>query len=108
VLGLALRATAALPVEVAAEIRAVSHCTMHLGRVAGVPESRRCCEITSDADAPATLVQAAPPIGPDTLPCVVAPVVARPGWPVAVHAGRVVRGERDGPPLHVALRSFRC
>jgi hypothetical protein len=107
VLALCARSTYAVPAVVEAELRAVSCCTKHTGKPSTVPDARRCCAITSDADAPATLsgVPATPfPPALATLPGIVLapPIAASSAPPLAV-----TREARDGPPLYLGLRTIR-
>jgi hypothetical protein len=108
VLMLGVRTVVAAPMQDGAELRAIIHCTQHMGRPVTVPESRHCCQVSSDADAPATL--AAAPASPDTgVVAVLAPlpvVFERPWLDSSGQLDR--RGERDGPPLYLALQSIRC
>jgi hypothetical protein len=102
-----VRTVVAAPLQVAAEMRAVSHCAGHMNRPVSVPESRRCCDVSSEAGTPAKL-SAAP--AQDTAPAVLLASLPLPG-DVALPAAAVQierRGERDGPPLWLGLRSIRC
>ena len=56
---LSTRLVYAAPAQATAELTAVSHCTQHQGRPATIPDARRCCRITADADSPATRAPAA-------------------------------------------------
>ena len=106
-LALGVRTVVATPLQVAAEMRAVSHCAGHMNRPVSVPESRRCCNVSSEAGAPAKL--SAAPVQ-DTAPVVLLATlplpgdVARPAPAVQVER----RSKRDGPPLWLGLRSIRC
>lgn len=107
VLTLSVRTVVAAPVQVTEEIRAVSHCASHMDRPVSVPESRRCCHVSAEAGAPATL--AAVPVPPTVAPFVIAPRLAAVPHAPSARAAAVERpGERDGPPLHLALRVIRC
>jgi hypothetical protein len=107
VLALGVRTVVAAPLQAAAEMRAVSHCMGHMNRPVSVPESRRCCNVSSDAGAPAKLSAAPASVAaPVVLP------VARPATAVAALLTPAVqvewRRERDGPPLYLGLRTIRC
>jgi hypothetical protein len=108
VLALATRTAVAAPTQTAAEMRAVSHCVGHMDRPVSVPESRRCCGVSAEAGAPATLA-AAPASHPDARATIVMLAVAG-AAPVArpFVAQDWRRGQRAGPPLYLGLRSFRC
>lgn len=107
VLGLATRTVYALPLEVTAELRAVSCCTQHTGQPSSVPDARRCCRIASNAGAGATMT-AAPGV-PAFHPHVALPAT----FPVVrdtPHAGFLDErndAPRDGPPLYLGLLTIR-
>jgi hypothetical protein len=107
VLALGVRTAVAAPRQVTDEMRAVTHCAGHMNRPVSVPESRRCCEVSSEAGAPATMaaVPAPPPVAVfviATLPVSTVSVV--PAAPALAERHR----ERDGPPIYLDLRTFRC
>jgi hypothetical protein len=104
---LGVRTVVAAPAQVTAELRAANCCSGHLNRPVSVPESRRCCNVSPEAGAPAKLTAAqvldAPP----------AVLLATVPLPIAVRQTLSVarterRGERDGPPRYLGLRSIRC
>lgn len=106
VLALGARMVYAAPAQMTAELTAVSHCTQHTGRPSSVPAARQCCQVTADADAPAT-TQAAletPASQPVALP---GTVMAAGGVPALPEAAALAVPIRDGPPRYLALRSIR-
>jgi hypothetical protein len=88
-------------------MRAVTHCAGHMDRPVSVPESRRCCEVSSAAGAPVTMAAE-----PAPLPGAVLVIATLPAAPVVPGTDAPIetdhRGERDGPPIYLALRTFRC
>jgi hypothetical protein len=108
VVAVGVRATVAAPIQVTDEVRALTRCAEHMHRPVSVPESRRCCGISSDADAPATL--AAAPTPPPATAFVIAtlPVSMTVRGPTRYLPTARPRGERDGPPLYLGLGTFRC
>ena len=107
-LALGVRTVVAAPAEGRAELRALIHCSAHTGRPVTVPESRRCCQVSSEAGAPATLSAVASTVDGGG-PVLVHPLIVVPALPDPAPAARVdAGGERDGPPLYLALQSIRC
>jgi len=107
VLALGVRTVVAAPLQAAAEIRAVRCCAGHMDRPVSVPESRRCCQISGEAGAPATL--GAAPAPPAATPFVIAPrSVAVVAAPRSLAWAATGPGERDGPPRHLVLGVIRC
>jgi hypothetical protein len=108
-LALGVRTVVAAPLQAAAEMRAVTHCMGHMNRPVSVPESRRCCNVSSDAGAPAKLSAAPASVA---APVIVILPVALPITAVAAPPAPAVqverRRERDGPPLYLGLRTIRC
>jgi hypothetical protein len=107
VLALGVRTVVAAPAQITAELRAVSCCSGHLNRPVSVPESRRCCDVSPDAGAPAKLTAVQVLDAPPAVLLVTVPL------PTAVRQAPSVaqterRSERDGPPLYLGLRSIRC
>jgi hypothetical protein len=106
VLLLGTRLVVAVPAQAAAELTAVSHCTQHTGRPSSVPDARRCCDVTSEADTPATVAV--------SLDLPASHLVAMPGiLPVlAVQAPSdaprlIAAATRDGPPRYLVLLAIR-
>jgi len=108
VLALSARIAVASPLQDGAELRAVIHCTAHTGRPVTVPESRRCCEVSYEADAPAKLT--APPFTVDAhVPALLVTLPFNLDLPGLVHVSHTPRpGSRHGPPIYLALQSIRC
>lgn len=104
---LSTRLLYAAPAQMEAELTAVSHCTQHNGRPASVPDARRCCRITSDADSPATRVAASnfPATQLTALPAMAAApaIAAAPLVPPSLP----VFSTRDGPPRYLRLLTIR-
>jgi hypothetical protein len=105
VVALGARTVVAAPMQAEAELRAVSHCSTHMGRPVSLPEARQCCEVSVEAGAPATRGAVPAPEAPVVLVTprpVLAPQLVRPAPVLPVDA----RGARDGPPLYLALRTI--
>jgi hypothetical protein len=106
VLALGARVVYAAPLQATAELRAVSCCTQHTGRPSSVPDARRCCEVTSEADTPATMVGSADVPVAHTMP-LPGDTWARPA-PSPVDTPRGTIGTtRDGPPRYLTLLTIR-
>jgi hypothetical protein len=104
---LSTRLVYAAPAQMSAELTAISHCTQHKGRPASVPDARRCCQITADADSPATRVAAGDVPVPQwtALPAIpAAPAIAPAPAP---SPNLPVFSTRDGPPRYLSLLSIR-
>jgi hypothetical protein len=106
VLLLGTRVVYAVPAQATAELTAVSHCTQHTGRPSSVPKSRHCCNVTSDADTPATIAA--------SLAVPASHLVSLPGTGPTVPAlspcdapRSTAASTRDGPPRYLALRTIR-
>jgi hypothetical protein len=106
VLALGARVVYAVPLQAAAELRAVSCCTQHTGRPSSIPDARRCCQVASEADTPATMVGSADVPAAHAMP-LPGDTWARPApSPVDMPRGTIVT-TRDGPPRYLTLRTIR-
>jgi hypothetical protein len=106
VLALGTRLVWAVPAQAAAELTAVSHCTQHSGRPSRVPDARQCCNVTADADTPAT--RPAPALMPASDLVSLPGFLPEPGALLAIEVPRrLVASTRDGPPRYLALLAIR-
>lgn len=106
VLALGMRLVYAVPAQAVVEQAAVSHCTQHTGRPASLPAARHCCQVSTEADAPAT-TPAVPHLPASHLLALPGILSALPALAPCDAPRPTIASTRDGPPRYLALRSIR-
>ena len=108
VAAVAVRAAYAAPALSTAQLRAVSCCHEHRGRLPSTAEAGQCCQLASQAGDPA-LMAPVPALPPPSLGVVgvLSLVAVLPGAsairPIVTGSSR----SRDGPPLFLRIRTLR-